>query len=158
MSNDEKKPPHSFIVQGFENSVSKYDAQNLLSSLLGTDMSLEEVELKHKPYGDLLQKCYEKDPVKTSAYLVEKASILLNHAYEHYKAKVMNKGMNESNLDTVAGLIKDWKGLKERVASSERIFFDERNPPSCIINFSKPKKERLTNLQTLEKRMQELKK
>lgn len=147
---------HAFIVCMFEDKINKYDAQNLSRSILGKDISLAEAKLI-KPYGDLLQKCHEKDPIETSKYLVQKAAVILNYAYTDYGSRVLEKGLNENNPEVVANLIQDWNNLKEYVASSESIMFEDHEPPSCLVDLSKPR-ENPTYIQILEKHLESLKK
>jgi hypothetical protein len=153
--NTERK--YGLNVQTFAKVVTVYDLPFLAGIIEpGVEMTPKEADAKHKSRIDLLQDCYEKDPIKTTEYMVRKGSLLLNHAYDHYRAMILDKGMNERDPKVVGELLENWKELKDRVAASDRIIFNERPIPSCIIDLDDVGRK-LTYVEELEKHLESLK-
>ena len=149
---------YDFIIDMFGKEVTKYDLPFLASIMQpGIEISPEEVDARYGSRKDLLQDCYERDPKKVSDYLVRKGAILLHSAYDHYRALVLDEGMEENDPKKVKELLKDWKVLKEHVAA-DRIILDDRRIPSCIIDTRDIGKKRLTFVEELEKHLRSISK
>ncbi|MFH1229683.1 MAG: hypothetical protein V1678_04650 [Candidatus Aenigmatarchaeota archaeon] len=158
MSEPKVKRKYNMNVQTFGKEVTIYDMPSLVGIVQpGFEMTPKEADSKFKSRIDLLQDCYEKDPIKTTEYMVRKGALLLNHAYESYRVMLLEKGMNEKDSGNVSKTLEEWKGLKDHIAAADRIIFDERPIPSCIIDFSDVGRN-LTYVEELEKHLESLKK
>jgi hypothetical protein len=157
MSEKEKRH-YNMNVQTFGKLVTKYDMPFLVNIVQpGVKITPEEADSKYKSRIDLLQDCYEKDPLGTSNYMVLKGALLLSHAYDGYRMMILKKGLDEKDPKVVGGLLENWKKLKDRVAAGDRIIFDDRPIPSCIIDTSDTGRK-LTYVEELEKHLKSLKK
>jgi hypothetical protein len=158
MAAPQVKRHYIMAVQMFGKEVTIFDMPFLASIVQqGVKMTPKEADAKYKSRIDLLQDCYEKDPIKTMQYIVEKGSLMLNVAYGRYRSLVLDKGMKEKDSKVVDELLEDWKDLKNHVAAADRIIFNERPIPSCIIDTSNVKRN-LTYVEELEKHLESLKK
>jgi hypothetical protein len=148
---------YNISVKTFSNVVTIYDLPFLVSIIKpGTMITPKEADIKYKSRKDLLQDCYEKEPVKITEYMVRKGALLLHHAYDSFMAENLRKGMVESDPVVVGEMIKDWKALIELIERSNSIILKEHNPPSCLINLDDMDKERMTHLHRLEKHYESL--
>jgi len=154
MQETKNERKYSLIVQMFGDHITRFEVPALYKRLNPNSeiMSSKEAEAKFKPYKDLLQDCYEKDPLETTEFLVRRGAVLLHNAYDIYKMHILERGLEEKDPKVVGDLLKGWKKTKRGIELGCRIIFNEFEPPSCLM----PSK-RVNYLQELENHLKELK-
>ncbi len=104
-----------YIADRWGKYVTKFDAQDLVEKILnpGTKISMEQVATDYN-FPELLEQCYDKDPVRTYEYILQKCDLDMREAYKTLTDNIYLVGLQEGNPEKVREMCAKLESLDEK--------------------------------------------